>query len=221
MGASTAKDGPRRKEFWRFPSDRMDQVGHLSAARVDKYELSEQSRHHRSLHSFTAHIHPMNSPCIIVSQYRSDNRRMSMSTTQVPTHCPIPYLLSAAWQPSIKYPQVTAPNDATTTSLDDINDFMGNYWSLVFEFTYPSAIDFRDLRSGELASTQSSLMVFEYGQKLWSILGSLQNMRVAPNATVALERFTKNVKGSLEDLRFWIEDQRMQQLLDEVAESPN
>jgi hypothetical protein len=145
---------------------------------------------------------------------------MSMPTVPEPAYYTATCLLSAAWQPSTKYPQCTAPSDTTTASLDDITDFMDDYWNLVFEFTYPATVDFRDLRSGELASTQSSLMVFEYGQKLWSLLGSLQNMCVGPKDTATLERFTKNVKGSLEDLRFWLEDQRVQQLLDEAVESP-
>ncbi|KAG9096734.1 hypothetical protein FS749_007857 [Ceratobasidium sp. UAMH 11750] len=157
----------------------------------------------------------MNSPVVIVSQYRSKDRQLSMPTTQDSSGCGEPRLLSLAWQPCS---QRHAPIAA---SLSDINETMDRYWTLVFEFTHPVTLDFRDLQAGELASTRNSLMVFEYGQGLWNLLDSLRNMRVGQDEAAALERSIKKVEASLEDLRAWVDEQQMQQLSDENVRSTN
>ncbi|KAG9127733.1 hypothetical protein FRC07_010345 [Ceratobasidium sp. 392] len=160
----------------------------------------------------------MNSPTIIVSHYKSKDCQLSAPASQElcrsTKHC----LLSSAWQLPLTCSQRVAPKRTPiAASLTDVNEIMDQYWILVFEFTYPIAVDFRDIQSGELASTQDSLMVFEYGQGLWNILEALQNMRVGSDVAETLERSIKKVEASLQDLRVWIEDQRAQQLLDEAT----
>ncbi|KAG8740626.1 hypothetical protein FRC10_004084 [Ceratobasidium sp. 414] len=123
----------------------------------------------------------MNSPAVIVSQYRPRDHQLFVPTTQGTSR----RSESPAWQPVFTCPQRHTP---VAASLANINETMDRYWTLVFEFTYPATVDFRDLQAGELASTRDSLMVFEYGQGLWNLLDSLRNMHVAHNEAETLER---------------------------------
>ncbi|KAG8764090.1 hypothetical protein FRC12_008278 [Ceratobasidium sp. 428] len=159
----------------------------------------------------------MNSPAVIVTHYQSKNYQLSSPGTQELCRNNAGLrLLSPAWQLPLTCSQRVTPNRTpVAASPADVNETMDQYWNLVFEFTYPFTVDFRDIQTGELASTRDSLMVFEYGQGLCNTLEALQNMRVEPNLVETLERSIQKVEASLEDLRVWIEDQQAQQLLDE------
>jgi hypothetical protein len=104
----------------------------------------------------------------------------------------------------------------TAASEDDIRALMDRYWDLVFEFTFPETIDFHDLQAGALACTNRSTMVAEYGWQLWDILASLRAMRVEPEHDALLARNIAKVEGSLETLKYWVEQQRVAQIVEEA-----
>ncbi|QRV87235.1 hypothetical protein RhiJN_15253 [Ceratobasidium sp. AG-Ba] len=160
----------------------------------------------------------MNSPVIMVSHYRSGDRQMSVPGVQDLCYRIESCSLTAGWQPSFASSQRVPSNQQPIAgSLSDIQDLIDQHRNLVFEFTHPPTVDFRDLRAGELAGTQNSLIVYEYGQSLWNIMDSLQNMHVGPNESVTLKKAMQKVEASLGELRSWIEDQRQQQLSSENA----
>lgn len=94
---------------------------------------------------------------------------------------------------------------------------MDKYWDEVFEFTYPETVDFQDLPAGELACTARSTMVAEHGSQLMDLVASLQAMQVEPEHATMLSGSIAKVKGSLEGLKHWLEEQREMQLDEEKS----
>ncbi|KDN33166.1 hypothetical protein RSAG8_13743, partial [Rhizoctonia solani AG-8 WAC10335] len=165
----------------------------------------------------------MNSPCIVVSQVRTSGRSMSLANGDSS---------SAGWAPWLLNPQCPGRSPNSNAPLlqsdihrdsfvniteQDIPNIMDRYRNLMFDFTFPETVDFHDLLSGQLAATHRSTVVAEHGWKLWELVKMLKSISTLDDRT-SLDRHVAKVEASLSEVRFWVEEQRTQQLIQEAGE---
>ncbi|KAH7344105.1 hypothetical protein B0J17DRAFT_765232 [Rhizoctonia solani] len=173
----------------------------------------------------------MDSPCIAVSQYQSSHCSISLPNDDRSSTSWAPWLLNPQWSgqpsnpsqlsslnaPPLQKDSHQEPFSMTTVAEKGIPNIMEQYRNLMFDFTFPETIDFCDLPSGQLAATHRSTLVAEHGWKLWELAEMLKRISTASNISNLAKSIAK-IEASVEEVRLWVEEQRVQQLIQEAGE---
>ncbi|CEL59244.1 hypothetical protein RSOLAG1IB_03177 [Rhizoctonia solani AG-1 IB] len=155
----------------------------------------------------------MNSPCIVVSQYMSLNHATALSkgVHDLKVSNYVSWLSNPLWSR-----QSSDSSQQVSFSILTEEEIMEQYRDLMFDFTFPETVDFRDLPSCQLAATRRSTVVAEHGWKLQELVEMLKQIATTPGGVANLAKSISKIETSLSEVGFWIEEQRIQQMLQEV-----
>ncbi|CAE6365914.1 unnamed protein product [Rhizoctonia solani] len=97
-------------------------------------------------------------------------------------------------------------------------EIMERYRDLMFDFTFPETVDFRDLPSCQLAATHRSTLVAEHGWRLRELAEMLKQIATTPGSVANLAKCISKIETSLGEVSCWVEEQRVQQLMQGAEE---
>ncbi|KAF8743506.1 hypothetical protein RHS02_03221, partial [Rhizoctonia solani] len=168
----------------------------------------------------------MNSPCIVVSQYKLPSHAIVSKGGHdlKPSDC-ASWLLNPQWPRRAPTLSQSSPDGHTQqapfTTLTQ-EEVMERYRDTMFDFTFPDTVDFRDLSTGELAATHRSTLVVEHGWKLRELAEKLEQIPTTPDNAASLAKCISKIETSLVEIGLWVEEQMIQQLMQGTNEgAPN
>ncbi|KAF8603447.1 hypothetical protein BDV93DRAFT_579489 [Ceratobasidium sp. AG-I] len=149
-------------------------------------------------------------PEIQVTYYSSPSCQTSPDES---SNVEVPWLLSPKWQ-STSHEQAKRLRAPPSVAIKGIRD---EFLSLKEDFIYPRFLWFEDASKGVPALNQSYMEVSQYLRQLDSLLAEVDTLRVPKEEKAMSAQVSLEIRGSIEELRAWIESQRSEALLAETT----